>query len=83
MAAIDKVHIPVTFVNLYTRRRLARTSLPALTGAGDKVYLSELGYEVVNCEWTIRVDSPAEISVVLRPLVNAEEQRPFSYEEEE
>lgn len=42
--------IPVTFVNLFKRRQLAQTALPALPYAGEDIYLQGLGYEVVNRE---------------------------------
>lgn len=80
---INMNQIPVTFVNMFTRRRLAQAVLPALPAAGDEVYVRNLGYEAVNCEWMLSVDGTAEIVVALRPQMDADGQHPFSYEEEE
>ena len=83
MTQLNQNQIPVTFVNLYTRYRLAQAILPALPGVGDDIYLRGLGYEVANCEWTLLADAVIEIVVLVRPQLNADGERPFSYDEEE
>ena len=83
MSQLNQNQIPVTFVNLYTQYRLAQAVLPALPGAGDNIYLRGLGYEVANCAWTFLADAAIEIVVLVRPLLNADGERPFSYVEEE
>ncbi len=83
MTQMNQNQIPVTFVNLFTRHRLAQATLPALPAAGDDVYVRDLGYEVVNREWVMPVDGRAEIAVLVRPQMDANEQRPFDYDEEE
>ncbi len=75
--------IPVTFENLFTCDCLAQAVLPALPTAGDDVYVRSLGYEVVNCEWTLQADGTVEIVIVVRPQMDASGHYPFSYEEEE
>lgn len=83
MAEIDKCIIPVTFLNLYTRRRLAGAVLSALPAPGDIIYLLGQGYEVAHCEWTILPDESAAIVVLVKPELDAVGRRPFSHEEEE
>lgn len=83
MTQLNQNQIPVAFVNLYTQYRLAQAILPALPGAGDDIYLRSLGYEVANCEWTLLADGSVEIVVLVRPQLNADGERPFSYDEEE
>ena len=82
MTEMNQNQIPVTFVNLYTQRRLAQATLPALPAAGDGVYLRDLGYEAVNCTWTLLADGAVEIIVVVRPQMDATGERRFSYVEE-
>ena len=79
MIHTNQNQIPVTFVTLFTRHRLAQAVLPALPAAGDDVFVRGLGYEVVNREWTLLVDDKVEIVVVVRPQIDANGQRPFSY----
>lgn len=74
--------IPVTFVNLYTQRRLMKAGLPALPFPGDSIYLKELGYVVAYCEWTVQSDESVDIVIVLRPHVDAKGERVFTYPEE-
>lgn len=83
MTQMNQNQIPVTFVNLYTQYRLAQAVLPTLPAAGDDVYLRGLGYEVANCEWTVLAAGAVEIVVLVRPQLNADGERPFSYDEEE
>lgn len=71
--------IPVTFVNLFTSRHLAQAVVPALPAAGDFVYVRDLGYEVINCTWMVQADGMVAIVVALRPQLDADEARPFSY----
>lgn len=82
MTQIDQNQIPVTFVNLYTQHRLGQATLPALPAAGDDVYLRGLGYEVVNCIWTLPAEGAMEIVVLVYPQMDASGERPFSYAEE-
>ncbi len=83
MTPINQNQIPVTFVNLYTQRRLAQGILPAMPMAGDDIYLRSLGYEVANCGWTLLADGAIEIVVLVRPQLDVSGERPFSYDEEE
>lgn len=82
MAQLNQNQISVTVVNLFTRRCLAQAVLPALPTAGDEFYVRSLGYEVVNREWTLSADGTINIVVVVQPQLDADGQRPFSYEEE-
>ncbi|MBE2220376.1 MAG: hypothetical protein IAF02_02490 [Anaerolineae bacterium] len=75
--------IPVTFVNLFTRRRLGQAVLPSLPSSEDDVYLRGLGYEVAKCEWMLADNGGVEILVIVLPQINENAQRPFSYPEEE
>lgn len=79
----DQKQITVTFVNLFTRRSLRQATLPALPAAGDHVILNEAGYEVARCEWRIRDDKPIEVFVLVVPQPDENDERPFSYPEEE
>lgn len=83
MAEADKCRIPVTILNLFTRRRLVQTMLPALPAPGDIVYWCGLGYEVDHYEWTVLPNETAEIVVAVRPEMNADGRQPFSHQEEE
>jgi hypothetical protein len=83
MVHSDQNAIPVTFINLFMRRQLAQAVLPALPVAGDDVYVLGRGYEVVNHEWTIQEGGRVEIVIVVRPQIDADGERPFSYDEEE
>jgi len=83
MTQLNQNQIPVTFVNLYTQYRLAQAILPALPVTGDDIYLRGLGYEVANCEWTLLAEGAIEIVVLVRPQLDANGERPFSYDEEE
>ncbi|MFQ5433527.1 MAG: hypothetical protein ACE5FD_01490 [Anaerolineae bacterium] len=83
MTQMNQNQIPVTFINLFTRHRLAQAVLPALPAAGDDVYVRDLGYEVVNPEWILSAEGKSEITVILRPQMDANEQHPLKYEEEE
>jgi hypothetical protein len=83
MTEVDKCRIPVVIVNLFTRRRLVQTKLPALPARGDMVYWRGLGYEVDHNEWTVLPNETAKIVVVVRPEMDADGRRPFSHEEEE
>lgn len=78
----NQIQIHVTFVNLYTQRRLAQAVLPALPVSGDEIYLHGLGYEVANCRWTLLADRAVEIVVLVQPQLDASGERPFRYEEE-
>lgn len=82
MTQLNQYQISVTVVNLFTRRRLAQAVLPALPAAGDEFYVRNLGYEVVNREWTLSADGTVEIVAVVQPQIDADGQRPFRYEEE-
>lgn len=75
--------ISVTFVNLNTRRRLGQAVVPVLPAANDTIKLGHLGYEVVCCDWVIPENGEAEITVLLRPQLDANGERPFSYPEEQ
>lgn len=75
--------ISVTFVNRHTQHHLAQAIVPALPVAGDDIYLRGLGYEVANCAWALLADAATEIIVLVRPQLNADGERPFSYDEEE
>jgi hypothetical protein len=75
--------ISVSFVNLFTRRRLGQAVLPALPTAGDNVYVRGLGYEVVNREWAVLQGAASDIVVVVRPHVDATGEQLFSYPGEE
>lgn len=79
----DQNLIPVKFVNLFKRRQLVQAVLPALPSAGEDIYLQGLGYEVVNCEWTVQESGQAEIVIVVQPQINEHGERPFSYPDEE
>ncbi len=81
MTQMNQNPIPANFVNLFIRHRLAQTILPALPAAGDDVYVRGLGYVVANCEWTLLVDGKVEIVVMVRPQMDANEHRPFKYDE--
>lgn len=83
MTQLNQNQIPVTFVNLYTQDRLVQAMLPALPTMGDDIYLHGWGYEVANCAWTLLADAAIEIAVLVRPRLNADGERPFSYDEEE
>jgi hypothetical protein len=74
--------IPVTFINLFTRQHLFQTTLPVLPTGGDEIYLGRLAYGVAHCEWRLTPAGLIEVQVVLRPQLDADEQRPFSYPEE-
>ncbi len=76
---MDQNQIPVTVVNLFTRRRLAQAILPALPAAGDGFYVRSLEYEVVNCEWMLSADGAINIVVVVQPQLDADGQRPFTH----
>lgn len=71
--------IPVTFVNLFKRRQLAQTALPALPSAGDDIYVHGHGYEVINREWTVPESGQVDIVIVVQPQINEHGERPFSY----
>jgi len=58
--------------NRHTQHRLAQAILPALPVVGDDIYLRGLGYEVVNCAWTLLADAATEIVVLVRPQLNAD-----------
>lgn len=75
--------IPVTFVNLFKRRQLVQTALPALPSAGDDIYLQGLGYEVINREWMMQESGQVEIVILVQPQINEDGERPFSYPMEE
>lgn len=75
----NKNMIPLTFVNLFKRRQLAQTALPALPSAGDDIYLQGYGYEVINREWTVEESGQVEIVIVVQPQINEDGERPFSY----
>lgn len=84
MAQNDQKQVLVTFVNLFTRRSLQQAALPALPAAGDHVILNEAGgYEVARCEWRIQDDKSIEIFVLVMPQPDENDERPFSYPEEE
>ncbi|MCP4419920.1 MAG: hypothetical protein GY805_25180 [Chloroflexi bacterium] len=82
MTQMNQNQIPVIFVNLYTQLHLSHAILPALPVAGDDVFLHGLAYEVANCEWTLLADGAVDIVVFVRPQLDANGKRPFSYAEE-
>ena len=74
--------LSVRFVNVNTRQLLAQAIVPVLPAANDTVNLRRLGYEVVCCDWTIPENGEIEITVLLRPQLDANGERPFSYDGE-